>query len=84
MIQSVENNRYTIDEYGFITLNSRKGEVRCDECKNLIANIGNDVLLIRSSITLYDWVNQEIVMRCGKCRHYNRLKIENCLTKEGE
>lgn len=78
MIKEIErNSRYYIDEMGYVTLTERRGDIRCDECGNLIGNIGDRTYLLRTSITVLDMNGYEIVLRCGKCRKFTIIKMKD-------
>lgn len=78
MIEQVKKEEsYTIDSIGYVSINVKVGDVKCDECRNLLANMGDGVFLVRTSITIVDTRNKEIKMKCGKCAKFTAVKLES-------
>jgi hypothetical protein len=80
MVQIGDGERYYIDEDNFISLKIKVGDIKCDYCGYLLGTIGDGITMFRTTITLYDDVTEQFLMRCGKCKKFT--VINKCeLTK---
>jgi len=71
------NERYRVDqENNFIFIDSKRYNIRCKYCNNSLATIGDNLILFRTYITLLDFPNNLLKVKCGKCKKINDFSYE--------
>ncbi len=61
---------------GFVRLDKVTDKIPCINCGNyLIFCNQKEVVLIKTYATIFDIVNREFVIKCGKCLQFNAIKL---------
>lgn len=67
---------YLIDD-SIIRLTAVNERIVCGLCGHVIALSNNGILLIKSFVTLLDIQEKAITLKCGKCKKFNTIILDN-------
>jgi hypothetical protein len=59
-----------------IRLLGKHKHVECQSCEAVLALIGKEGLLIKSFISYINLENNQITVRCGKCKKYGTFSLD--------
>ena len=73
--------KYKIED-GNIILNRVSNFIICEICGQNLAVNNKGTLLIKTFASMLDMRKREIVLKCGKCKTFNTIKMED-INKRG-
>jgi len=65
-----------IKENEFIHIGSHHLNQFCKYCKNKIFSYNDNIVLFRTFITLLDFDNNVLLLKCGNCKKINNFNFE--------
>lgn len=77
------NTEYEIKN-GNIILKGVQNFIKCSVCQHNVAMSFGGKILVKTFVTLLDVDHGEIVVKCGKCKSFNSIKIEEANSKKSK